>query len=205
MQGGKWLLYTVWSCVVVREKWTLLYNLLDKPYWWPLCFFFMQRSPECVCENKSEQMKTFPTFLTTQVEELSIQLIRVLHTCTQNKNCCHMGHAEKKVTVQKKTDKQCWCASLFLKHKVTLVCFFKVTVSERVTGLIKGYCLCVAIREPEHRDKNKPLWASALGKCWLKIRQRVPSILALSHWQYHGVNRGWFGLMVIVTFFAGSH
>lgn len=192
---------TVLCCGSGRQ--TLLYNLLHKPYWWPMCSFFMHSS-ECAFEKR---MKTFPTFLTTQVEELSIELIRELHTCTQNKNCCHMGHAEKKVTVQKKTDKQCWCASLFSKHKVTLVCFFKVTVSERVTGLIKGYCLCVAIREPEHRDKNKPLWASALGKseCWLKIRQRVPSILALSHWQYHGVNRGWFGLMVIVTFFAGSH
>lgn len=70
-------------------------TLLHKPFWWPTCFFFMHSS-ERVCENKSEQTKTFLTFLTTQEEEVSILLIRVVHTCTQNKNCCHMGQAGKK-------------------------------------------------------------------------------------------------------------
>ena len=35
-----------------------------------------------------------------------------------------------------------------------MVYFFKVTVSERVTGLIKGYWLCAANREPPHRKKQ---------------------------------------------------
>lgn len=46
---------------------------------------------------------------------------------------------------------------LLLEHKVTLVCFFKVTVGDGVTGLIKGYWRCAANREPVHREKTKPL------------------------------------------------
>lgn len=116
---------------------------------------------------------------------------RVLQAYTCIKKNQHIllqhGHAKRRPGASKKTDKQSWCASLFWKHKVTLVHFFKVTVSKRVTGLIKGYWLHAANREAEQRE-NKPLCGSALGKslCWLRIRQRVPSILALSHWQYWG-------------------
>lgn len=50
---------------------------------------------------------------------------------------------------------------LLLEHKVTLVCFFKVTVSDGVTGLIKGYWRCAANREPVHRKKT------SLCESWL--------------------------------------
>lgn len=43
---------------------------------------------------------------------------------------------------------------LLLEHKVTLVWVFKVTVSDGVTGLIKGYWRCAANREPVHRKKQ---------------------------------------------------
>lgn len=143
--------------------------------------------------NKSKFFKTFPTFLTTRVEELSTSCSLECFLPSYETEKQEGGSAAahwKEDDSSKATDKQSWCASMFSKHKVTLVCFFKVTVSGGVTGLIKGYWLCAANSEPLHRRKKIPLWASALGKsqCWLEIRQRVPSILALSHWQYQRVN-----------------
>lgn len=41
-----------------------------------------------------------------------------------------------------------------------MVYFFKVSVSERVTGLIKGYWLCAANREPVPRKKKKKTFVS---------------------------------------------
>lgn len=116
------------------------------------------------------------------------------------------GSHGKESSSSKETDKQRWCASLFSKHKVTLVCFFKVTVSERVTGLIKGYWLCAANREPVHREKKQS---------FVRLGSREVSALAEDQTKgaidtgtftltVPGGEQCWFGLMVIVTFLLGA-
>lgn len=148
----------------------------------------------------SQSHKNIPSFSDCASERTKHPLlIRLMPTCEHETLIMIIiiiiillrGSHRQEGNSSEKADKQHWRAFLFSKHKVTLVCFFKVSVSGRVTGLIKGYWLCAGNREPPHRGKKKkkrekqPLLAPAPGKSrrWLEIRQQVPSIAALSHWR----------------------
>lgn len=105
---------------------------------------------------KSKLIKTFQTLCEELRSFDSLECCVAPHKIKKKKKAAlpHGSH-RKRATVQSITDKQPWCASPVWKHKVTLVFFFKVSVSERVTGLIKGYWLCAANREAVHRKRKE--------------------------------------------------